>query len=71
MEDDFESALHRSGRSRLLRSAGNYYLKRGNAKVFVCALDLSKAYDRVPYYNLFIKLLEMGAPVCKAVVGMV
>ncbi len=47
----------------MLKSANDYYLKRGNDKVFVCALDLSKAYDRVPYYNLFITLLEMGLPV--------
>ena len=49
--------------SFVLRSAVDYYLKRGNDKVFVCALDLSKTYDRVPYYNLFVTLLEMGVPV--------
>ena len=33
--------------SFLLKSAVDYYLNRGHDKGFVCALDLSKAYDRV------------------------
>ena len=49
--------------SFVLKSAVDYYLKKGNDKVFVCTLDLSKVYDRVPYYNLFITLLDMGVPV--------
>ena len=47
----------------MLKSAVDYYLKRENDKVFVCALDLSRPYDRVPYYNHFNTLLEMGVPV--------
>ena len=36
-----------------------YYLERGYSRMYVFALDLSKAYDRVPYYRLFCRLLEV------------
>ena len=32
------------------------------SSAYVCALDLSKAFDRVSYYRLFSKLLEVDAP---------
>ena len=38
------------------------YISRGNNEVYVCALDLSKAYDKVSFYHLFNKLLDRGAP---------
>ena len=31
----------------MLKESVNYYLARGNHEMFGCALDLSKAYDRV------------------------
>ena len=31
--------------------------------MYVCALNLSKAYDRVPYYRLFYRMLKVGVPV--------
>ena len=37
-------------------------MTNGNKVVHTCALDLSKAYDRVQYYKLFRKLLERGLP---------
>ena len=49
--------------SFVLRSTIDYYLERGNSRMFVCTLDLSKAYDRVPYYRVFCRLLDVGAPV--------
>ena len=49
--------------SFVLREAIDYYLSNGNREVYVCALDLSKAYDRVSYYRLFTKLLRKGLPI--------
>ena len=46
----------------VLRSTIDYCLERGNSRMYVCVLDLSKAYDRVPYYRLFCRLLEVRAP---------
>ena len=49
--------------SIILKETVNYYLSNGNKEVYVCALDLSKAYDKVSFYCLFNKLLDRGAPV--------
>ena len=51
--------------SFVVKSIIDYYLERGNSAIVVCTLDLSKAYayDRVPYYRMFCKLLEVGVPV--------
>ena len=46
-----------------LKTTIDHYMERGNTNMFVCTLDLSKAYDRAPYYRLFSKLLDIGAPV--------
>ena len=46
-----------------LKTTIDHYMERGNTNMFVCTLGLSKAYDRVPYYRLFSKLLDIGAPV--------
>ena len=38
--------------------------------MFGCALDLSKAYDRVSQYKLFSKLLDAGCPAYMVKCGM-
>ena len=48
--------------SFVIKEIINYYISNGNSSVHVCALDLSKAFDRVSYYRLFSKLLEVDAP---------
>ena len=49
--------------SFVLKETAEYYLSNGNKEVYVCALDLSKAYDKVSFYCLFNKLLDRGDPV--------
>lgn len=44
--------------SFVLKETVNYYLSNGNRTVYSCALDLSKAYDRVSHFRLFRKLVE-------------
>ena len=46
--------------SYVLKKTVDYYLSNGNNEVFVSALDLSKAYDRIVHYRLFRKLLDRG-----------
>ena len=48
--------------SFVLKETIDYYVKNGNKVVHTCALDLSKAYDRVQHFKLFRKLLERGLP---------
>ena len=48
--------------SFVLKETVDYYLSRGNKEVYMCALDLSKAYDKVSFYHLFNKLLDRGTP---------
>ena len=47
----------------MLKESIKYYLERGNQAMYCCSLDLSKAYDRVSYYKLFRKHLDIGCPV--------
>ena len=49
--------------SFVLKESIKYYLERGNQAMYCSSLDLSKAYDRVSYYKLFRKLLDIGCPV--------
>ena len=46
--------------SFVLKETVDFYLSNDN-KVYVRALDLSKAYDKVSFYCLFNKLLDRGA----------
>ena len=39
--------------SYVSRQTIDYYLSRGNRYVYACALDFSKAYNRVLHYKLF------------------
>ena len=45
-----------------LRSVVDYYVKY-NSTVNACLLDVSKAFDRVNYYALFIKLMKRNIPI--------
>ena len=49
--------------SFVLKESVNHFLERGNKEMFLCGLDLSKAFDRVSHYRLFNKLLDMEYPV--------
>eukprot|EP00118_Oscarella_pearsei_P020144 m.217288 g.217288 ORF g.217288 m.217288 type:complete len:226 (+) comp39881_c1_seq2:865-1542(+) len=52
-----------NGCSFALRETAQHFLSRGNERVYVCSLDLSKAYDRVSYFQLFRLLLERDFPI--------
>ena len=41
----------------------DFYLSKGNVAVYACSLDLSKSFDKVSFYKLFCKLLDMDVPV--------
>ena len=45
----------------VLKDILNYYLEL-NSPVFLCFVDARKAFDRVNYYKLFIKLRRRGTP---------
>ena len=49
--------------SHVVQEAIDYYLSNGTNSMLACALDLSKAYDRVSHYGLFCKLIKRGIPV--------
>lgn len=44
-----------------LKNVVDFFTKRGNT-INICALDISKAFDKVSHYGLFEKLMEKGAP---------
>ena len=44
-----------------LKDIVNYY-NAGGSPVFMCFLDIRKAYDRVNHFKLFVKLLERKVP---------
>ena len=44
------------------RNIGDYFVSSGNT-VNICALDLSKAFDKVNHQALFIKLMKRNIPV--------
>lgn len=46
----------------LLKDVIGYY-RSLQSPVFICFLDIKKAYDRVNHFNLFTKLLDRGVPV--------
>ena len=39
------------------------HFTNGNSTVYLCALDISKAFDRVNHYALFIKLMNRNVHV--------
>ena len=39
------------------------YFREKNSNVFLCALDISKAFDRLNHYSIFQCLIERGFPV--------
>ena len=45
-----------------LRNVVSYYVSC-NSTVNICALDLSKAFDKMNHYGLFIKLMDRQIPV--------
>ena len=49
--------------SFVLKESIQHYLARGNKEMYLCGLDLSKAYDRVSCYRLFNKLLKLECPI--------
>ena len=63
----------RSASIRILKNSGcsnaiytarqlvNYFIE-GNCTASVCALDISKAFDKVNHHALFVKLIERKVP---------
>ena len=46
-----------------LKNCINYFTSRGS-NVFTAFLDLTKAFDTISHYGLFIKLMERQVPLC-------
>jgi len=46
-----------------LRSVVDYYVKCGST-INICALDLTKAFDKMKHHGLFIKLVENVYQLC-------
>ena len=46
-----------------VKSCVNYYISHGSG-VFVTFLDCAKAFDRVAYYGIFMKLIDRNVPLC-------
>ena len=46
-----------------LKNTINHYTTKGS-KVFVAFMDLSKAFDLISHYGLFIKLMKKNVPLC-------
>jgi len=46
------------------RSVIRYYTERGSTVVTLCLLDISKAFDSVDFYCLFLKLMNRQLPRC-------
>jgi len=47
----------------LFSSTVQYFINNGST-ISVAALDMSKAFDKVNHYALFLKLMKRGVPVC-------
>ena len=59
----FKKGIECAECSHVVQEAIDYYLSNGTNSMLACALDLSKAYDRVSHYGLFCKLIKRGIPV--------
>ena len=46
-----------------LRSIVNYFTSNGST-LTLCALDISKAFDKVDHYALYMKLIQRKVPIC-------
>ena len=46
-----------------VRYAIDHFVKNGST-VNICCLDISKAFDKVNHYTLFMKLIDRNAPAC-------
>ena len=46
-----------------LRSIVNYFTTNGST-LTLCALDISKAFDKVDHYALYMKLIQRKVPIC-------
>ena len=46
----------------VLRSVVEYYVSFGTT-VNICALDLSKAFDKMNHHGLFVKLMDKNIPI--------
>ena len=67
LSDDLQFGFKRSHSTShaifTLKSCVDYFLKY-RSNVFVTFLDLSKDFDKISHYGIFIKLMERGAPLC-------
>ena len=58
----FKKSLGCSNAIFAVQSVTNYFSKHGST-VNVCALDMSKAFDKVNHFGLYIKLIKCNIPV--------
>ena len=47
----------------LVRSTVLYYFNENGSNVFIVLLDVSKAFDSVNHYGIFVKLINFNIPV--------
>ena len=59
LQGGFSGNLSCNMSSLMLRECISY-AKKNNSKLFVCFLDVQKAFDSVWHNGLFVKLYEMG-----------
>ena len=55
----FKAGLSTSLCTNVLKQTVDYYTNRGSY-VFACFIDFQKAFDKVNYWKLFLKLLDDG-----------
>ena len=59
----FKQGMSTSHAMYALKNSINHYTSKGS-KVFVAFMDLSKAFDLISHYGLFIKLMKKNVPLC-------
>ena len=59
----FKKGVSTSHAMYCLKQCINYYTSRGS-NVFVAFMDMTKAFDTISHYGLFLKLMKKGVPIC-------
>ena len=61
--DNLQFGFERNHAVFALKSCVDYYSKHGS-NVLVAFMDCSKAFDTVSHFEIFLKLMERGVPLC-------